>query len=330
MTISEQTPSNSYIGDGANDTFAFTFRILQNSDLIVTVDGAPQTESTDYTIQNQLEDSGDVVFEAGSIPEQNAVVNLIRNTSEDQNTVYTPFDPFPAKSHEAALDKLTMLIQELANVSGSSNIGLPLDPTQQFWDAVSLQIKNLPNPSLDTDAANKGYVDGQVGSPFDPSADETITGLWNFTQVITGQTTGNLIAESLDPYGQLDLNETVLGTWRFFDGGGSARKVAARNPRERILLINTVPTQADEGIILRVGAVITSIILDPLEAQTVFSIFAKESGYALGEGTGVTINHYDGQGNIPPTGDRTIARGSVIDVVYESQTEVSIYGNGIS
>ena len=330
MTIPVQNPSNTYVGDGAQDTFAFTFRILQNSDLIVTLDGFPQTENSDYTVQNVTELGGDVVFEAGSIPALNVVINLIRSTSNDQLVDYNPFDAFPAEIHELALDKLTMIVQELSNISGASNIGLPLDPTQSFWDAISLQIKNLPNPTADTDAANKGYVDTQVGSPFDPSADQLITGLWAFAQVISGTTTGNLIASSLDPYGQLDLNEIVAGQWRFFDAAGSARRVAARNPRERELLINTVPTQEDEGIILRVGAVITSIILDPLEAQTTFSIFAKASGYTLGEGSAVTINYYDGQGNVPPTGNRTIARASIIDVVYESQTEVSIFGNGIS
>ena len=40
-------------------------------------------------------------------------VTLLREIAETQETDYQPFDAFPAESHEAALDKLTMITQQL-------------------------------------------------------------------------------------------------------------------------------------------------------------------------------------------------------------------------
>lgn len=114
MTLPIQIPSNEYVADGVIDTFSFTFRILQNSDLVVTVDDILQTEGVEYTIAPGVtEAGGDIVFEVASIPANGLIVSLVRITPLDQNTIYTAFDPFPAKTHEGNLDKLTMIIQEL-------------------------------------------------------------------------------------------------------------------------------------------------------------------------------------------------------------------------
>ncbi len=143
MTVPVQTPRNSYTADGINDTFAFTFRLLDNADLKVTVDGVLQVESTDYTIQNLTLLGGDVVFEAGSIPINSAIIEIIRDTSVDQQTAYSAFDPFPAETHELGLDKLTMIVQELKELVGGGSVG---------------------------------------GGSFDPNADQLITGNWRFTK----------------------------------------------------------------------------------------------------------------------------------------------------
>ncbi len=330
MTVPVQIPQNSYTADGINDTFAFTFRILENNDLSVFVDSVLQVDGSNYDLANVTDAGGDVVFQAGSIPVLNAIVSLTRFTDKDQQTVYNPFDPFPAKTHERGLDKLTMLIQELEQeITSATGAGLPIDPTGVFWDALSKRIQNLQTPALATDAANKSYVDSVVGGGVDPSANVTVTGLWTFTQVINGLTTGNLILADLDPYTARIIAEVITGAWTFADGAGSQRKVGARNPRERSITVDDTPTQADEGAILRVNAAITSITLEQLEAQTTFTILADVSGYNLVEGAGVTFKLFDGKDLAPPTGDQVIKRASSIQVIYESATEVSIYGNGV-
>ena len=259
----------------------------------------------------------------------NASIVIIRNTDETQEVVYTPFDPFPAKTHEGALDKLTMLIQEsraLALVAG----GLPLDPTGTFWEAGARQLKNLLSPTDASDAATKAYADAIVGGGFDPTQDQIISGLWTFTQIINGITLGNLIEDDLLPYTQKAVAEVIVNQWTFPDGAGSQRKVGARNPRERSVIANDIPSQSDEGIILRIEAPIATITLGQLEAQTMFEILAEASGYVLTEGSGVTISHFDGIGGAQPVGNKTIARSSAVQITYKTPTEVSIYGNGIS
>ena len=62
MTVQNNVPLNQYVGDAVNDTFAFTFQILDNQFLKVTVDGVFQTENFDYTVENISSIGGDVVF----------------------------------------------------------------------------------------------------------------------------------------------------------------------------------------------------------------------------------------------------------------------------
>ena len=121
MTIPVQVPSVSYIGNGITLTFPFAFRLLSTSDLRVTLDDVLQVENVDYTIENLTDLGGDVVFV--NPPAVASEILLSRLTPQDQATTYEPFDPFPAKTHEAALDKLTMLIQELEFAEGGGGGG---------------------------------------------------------------------------------------------------------------------------------------------------------------------------------------------------------------
>lgn len=56
---------------------------------------------------------GNVTFTSGNTPASGETVVLLRSTARTQLTDYTPNDPFPAASHEDALDKLTFIAQEI-------------------------------------------------------------------------------------------------------------------------------------------------------------------------------------------------------------------------
>ena len=208
MTISEQTPTVAYTGDGVATVFSFAFQILDNADLIVTVNAVTQVENTDYTIENLTVNGGDVDFGISAAPADGDAISIARNTPRDQDVIYTPFDPFPAKTHEGALDKLTLIVQEL--VGGVQDVDLSdvlsLDDTKTFWEADTKRIKNLVQPQDPNDAATKQYADDITGSGFDPTVDRTITGAWEFTQVIVGVVDGNP-AKALD--------EVISGAWEF-------------------------------------------------------------------------------------------------------------------
>ena len=226
MTVTVQTPRDNFVGNGIQDTFAFGFRLLNNADIIVSVDDNVQVEITDYTIQNLTALGGDVVFEAGSIPPNLSGILLRRSTSLDQETDYIPFDAFPAETHETGLDKLTMQIQDLdSELDNFDSQFLGLDPTLTFWEGESKLIKNVLDPEDAQDVATKNYIDNisTIGDTV-AAADEIITGEWSFNSpmmvnanirmandtVLTGRDTGgtNRALIELDDNDEVQVGNT--------------------------------------------------------------------------------------------------------------------------
>ena len=120
MTISSTTTKNSYSGNGSTTTFAYGFFIPASTDIQVIVRSANGTEtvksegtgSTNYAITNVGNaNGGNIVFVTA--PASGETVVLRRNTAKTQATDYVANDPFPAETHESALDKLTIIGQDL-------------------------------------------------------------------------------------------------------------------------------------------------------------------------------------------------------------------------
>jgi hypothetical protein len=111
VTVTVQNPYLEYVANGIANTYIFNFTILEESDLRVFVDDVQQVLGIDYNIQNLTSAGGDVVFVVP--PADTLKVVLARSTSRDQQVDYQPFDAFPADTHEFALDKLTLIVQEL-------------------------------------------------------------------------------------------------------------------------------------------------------------------------------------------------------------------------
>jgi len=117
MTVSSTTTRNSYTGDGTTTVFAYTFKIFDDDDITVilrtTATGTEtvQTKTTDYSVSGVgVTSGGNITFVTAPTAAQTVV--LLRQTAQTQTTDYTPNDPFPAASHEDALDKLTLIQQD--------------------------------------------------------------------------------------------------------------------------------------------------------------------------------------------------------------------------
>ena len=116
MTVSSTTTKNSYSGDGSTTTFAYAFKIFADADLTVILRSAAGTETvqtltTDYSVTNAGNaNGGNVVFVTA--PASGVTVVIRRNVAQTQSTDYTANDPFPAESHEDALDRLTFIAQQ--------------------------------------------------------------------------------------------------------------------------------------------------------------------------------------------------------------------------
>ena len=119
MTVSTTTNKVIRDGDGTQLTFSYTFKIFADGDLDVYVRTAAgsetlQTLTTNYTVTGAGNDGGgNVVFVAGQAPSATEKVVIQRKLDLTQGTDYTPNDPFPAESHEEALDRLTFITQQI-------------------------------------------------------------------------------------------------------------------------------------------------------------------------------------------------------------------------
>jgi microcystin-dependent protein len=117
MTVSSTTTKVSYSGNGSTTVFAYTFKIFADADLTVIVrtdsTGAEVTKTltTHYTVSGAGNVSGgNVTF--GTAPASGETVVIKRNLALTQSTDYTPNDPFPAASHEDALDRQMFIAQQ--------------------------------------------------------------------------------------------------------------------------------------------------------------------------------------------------------------------------
>ncbi|MGP1395407.1 MAG: hypothetical protein ACTS3R_07835 [Inquilinaceae bacterium] len=120
MTVTTSTARIAYEGTGAVVSFPVPFRFLENSHVRVLLRQAggtemPWAEGTDYI----LERSGTGgILTATVAPTVNETLVILRAVPETQEVDYVENDPFPAETHERALDKLTMIAQQLRAALG--------------------------------------------------------------------------------------------------------------------------------------------------------------------------------------------------------------------
>tara|TARA_B100000989_G_scaffold94990_1_gene69065 strand:+ start:10599 stop:12173 length:1575 start_codon:yes stop_codon:yes gene_type:complete len=132
MTVSSTTTKNSYSGNGSTHSFAYGFKIFADADLTVIIRSSTGVETvrtlnTHYIVTNAGNDSGGNVlfkFNTGTSsdahfsssdfrPASGETVVIRRNLTLTQGTDYVENDPFPAESHENALDRVTFITQQL-------------------------------------------------------------------------------------------------------------------------------------------------------------------------------------------------------------------------
>lgn len=119
MPIQSQYTPDVFTGDGVEDTFTFTFRILAKADLIaITRDAADIVTvlelNSDYTIANSDVDAaggGDVVL-TDPLGDGTKIF-LVRNTTRTQLVNIEEGSPFPAAVVTKVFDRHLMMIQEL-------------------------------------------------------------------------------------------------------------------------------------------------------------------------------------------------------------------------
>lgn len=110
MTVTSSTNKDLHTGNGSLTAFPYTFRMDADADLEVYIDDTLQ--GSGFTIARNGNDMGGTVT-FSIAPVNGVIITLLRNLSLSQETDYTPYDAFPADAHEGALDKLTMIAQQI-------------------------------------------------------------------------------------------------------------------------------------------------------------------------------------------------------------------------
>lgn len=168
MTVQTTTLRADYTGNGSTTAFTVPFYFLDNTHVLVirtqisTGTATTLALTTDYTV------SGAGVSTGGTVtclvaPTADQKVSILRNVPFTQLTHYVENDPFPAASHEKALDQLTMEVQQLQEaIARSIKIS---------------QNNTISTPEMNSDAASRA---NKVIS-FDSNGDITVSqaiGTW--------------------------------------------------------------------------------------------------------------------------------------------------------
>jgi parallel beta-helix repeat protein len=182
MTVSSEVNRSDFAGNGSTTNFATGFRFLQNADikviLTVTATGVEtaQVLDTDYTLTGAGLDAGGTVVMTVA-PATGTTLTIKRDIALTQLTDYVENDPFPAESHEEALDKVTMLVQQqqeeldrslkLSESQQSSGLQIPapVEDSLLRWDANG-DLINVTVQQLGTiaDAGDLPYSQGDTGA----------------------------------------------------------------------------------------------------------------------------------------------------------------------
>lgn len=112
MPVSEQTPVNSYTGNGVTTVFPYTFKLLAQADIEVTVDGVVKTLTTDYSVSGVgVDGGGNVTFVTA--PANGTTVVLHRAMAYKRDIDYQENGDLPAATLDEDVDRVVMMTQQL-------------------------------------------------------------------------------------------------------------------------------------------------------------------------------------------------------------------------
>lgn len=170
MTITSESSRMDYVGNGSTDTYAYTFKIFVDADLLVTVRDTDESESTlvldsDYTVTGAGDpDGGEITLTDGNLT-TDYVLTIRRVRDVTQETDIRNQGEFFPEVHEDAFDHLIMVDQQQEDEIGRS-LKLPETVSPDDFDPA------LPSELFE--AVNYTFMTNDNGDGFElgPSASE--------------------------------------------------------------------------------------------------------------------------------------------------------------
>ena len=196
MTVSTTIIKNFHNGNASTTNFAYQFRILEDTDLLVIIrtnsTGAEATKtlSTHYTVAGAGDASGgSITFTSGNVPASGETVVIRRNVPQTQAIDYIANDPFPAETHEEGLDRGTMVAQQVAEESDRS---IKLSRTNTMTSTeFTVGATDRANKVLAFDSSGEISVTQELGTYQGTSA-TTTTAAFSIRDIVKGSTAAQL------------------------------------------------------------------------------------------------------------------------------------------
>lgn len=239
MTVSSNTPRADYDCNGVTTNFTVPFQFFLTNEIKVLKTDTTVTPNvvttlaltTDYVVTGGAGSTG-AITTVSTFP-TGIKLSILPNLPLTQLTHYIPGDPFPAASHEAALDRLDLQDQQLSEqmsralilppttVGVDTTMPIPVANTALGWNSTATGLATLASfntaayvgtPLMDgVGQAGDGsaYAAGTHRHPTDtsraPTASPTFTGTATFvnqtttgTVTVTGATITGLNASSVN------------------------------------------------------------------------------------------------------------------------------------
>ena len=170
MTVSTAYTPLAFSGNGSTTAFSVSWPFFTGTLVVTLISSAGvetvKTLTTHYTVSggtasNGLPATGTVTMLTA--PASGETLRITRVTTKTQASTWAENDPFPQKTIEAALDKLTLLTQEAAAGSANDDMGgdvmeLVTSGATDYWDGESHIIRNVADAVESGDAVNYGQV----------------------------------------------------------------------------------------------------------------------------------------------------------------------------
>ena len=187
MPVASTQSRADYFGTGATSTFVIPFYFFNATDLTVLLTDSATGLFSTLTLGTDYSVSGAGVSTGGSItmlglgsaplfPSSTQKISILRQPPITQLTVYPTSGPFPAASHQNALDLLTMEMQQLAEAQGraltipanitavSGALPIPVAGQMLGWNASGTAVQNWPGVPYSGTAAGINYLGSYPGS----------------------------------------------------------------------------------------------------------------------------------------------------------------------
>lgn len=173
MTVSSTTSRNDYVGNGATSSYAYSFRIFANTDLVVTVRDTNSVETTlalttDYTVSGVGNGSGGNVvlvnasqsWLLGGFLRSGFALSIQRRLPLTQATDIRNQGDFYPETHEDQFDRLVMISQQQQDsLNRSVQLGDSYNPS-----GYSLELTPAQNTFLGWDSAGTALRTYVIGS----------------------------------------------------------------------------------------------------------------------------------------------------------------------